>query len=364
MTNRQLQERFQVIVASSDERVEGDADNLGTHLIRENEASTSNHGAHIARDDAIERTGDGRQEEPLHIVEEALDETPEEPQVVEEAHLEGLAHSETESEYGAADLVEFTYSYSRESFARWLRWQVEIGAIEDRGQIPQHVAQYEEPIAPPTASRPAALAVPIKARSSKCPLCRRPAFDKAFRCHDDAIQLIRLRLRLCDFAYAVTNLCRSEPEELERAEIRKFLERRYNDNVALGEQEDFPSIEGCRDLLAYARWELQGQVRDYLNNFGPDFSDSEKERVGRLGAVFDNYILRAAHIPFFFDGHPALNDHEWKWHFSEEDRRTMQEDPKVFFRNILLVPVAIWVGDGIRVVNQMDEPAPEWWRWS
>lgn len=376
MTSRQLQERFRVIVASSDEIVEGDADDLENQRIRENEASTSDPDGATAPDEPIERTGDGSQEELQDIeearehpreaeatVEESFDGTREEPHDVEEAHLGDLSLFETDSGYGAVDLVGFPHSSSREGFGRWLRWQVEIGEM-DRGQISQLVAQYEEPVVPLTAPRPPpAFGVPKEARSSKCPLCRRAAFDKAFRCHDDAIQLIRLRLRLSDFAYAITSLRRSEHEDFERAEIKKLLERRYNDNMALGEQEDLPSIKRCRDLFAYARWELQGQVCEYLNSLGPDLSDVEKKRVGRLGAVFDNYILRAAHIPFFFDEHPALNDHEWKWHFSEEDRRIMEEDSKVFFRNILLVPVATRVGDGIKVVNQMDEPAPEWWRW-
>ncbi|KAL8754219.1 MAG: hypothetical protein Q9184_005178, partial [Pyrenodesmia sp. 2 TL-2023] len=316
MTSRQLQERFRVIVASSDEMVEGDANNLETHRIRENEASTSNPDGHTVPHDPIERTGDGRQEELQDIdearehpreaqtaVEESLDGTLDEPQDVEGAHLGDSTLSDIDVGYSALDLAIFPCFTSRENpsrrrSARWLRWQAENGEMEDHGQTPQLVAQHEQPVVPRTAPRPpAVLGVLIKARSSKCPLCRRPAFDNAFQCHGDAIQLIRLRLRLSDFAYAITSLSRSEHEGLERAAINKFLERRYNDNVALGEQEELPSIRSCRDLFAYARWELQGQVCDYLNSLESDLSKAEKKRVGRLGAVFDNYILRAAHIP-------------------------------------------------------------------
>lgn len=189
------------------------------------------------------------------------------------------------------------------------------------------------------------------ARSSQCPLCRKLAFDNLLQCHNDTVQLIRVRLRLSDLAYAIFNFDRSHNEDMERNEIKMFLERRYNDNVALGEQEITPSVMEYRRIFTQARRILRQQAYDYLRK--NRLPAAEQLHVIQLATVFENLKLKAAHVPFFFDEHPTVNDHIWKMNFSAEDMRALNEDPKTWFNEIDIVPISTEDGDTVELGIQV-----------
>lgn len=176
------------------------------------------------------------------------------------------------------------------------------------------------------------------ARSSDCPLCRQLAFVRHPGCHSDTIQLMRVRLRLTDIAYACFRFDRSPEEQEERNEIAAFLERRYDDNIMLGEVESTPSALDCRQLFTRARATLRKNAYKYMH-IHPDLSAAERLRVMQLTVVFENFRLKDGYIPYFFDPTPALNEVDYYFEHSVEETRVLNEDPKRFFEEMDVVAI-------------------------
>ncbi|KAI4127359.1 MAG: hypothetical protein LQ338_003235 [Usnochroma carphineum] len=173
------------------------------------------------------------------------------------------------------------------------------------------------------------------ARSSQCPLCRQFTFAKYARCHSDTVQLMRVRLRLTDLAYACFNFDRSAHEEEERDEIQMLLERRYDDNVALGEEELIRRPAECRKIFTQARETLRRAAYMYMQTH--TLSAAEQLRIVQLAMFFENFKLKDKYIPYFFDPRPELDDRQFEMDLSVEDIRDLNEDPKRFFEEQDLV---------------------------
>lgn len=178
---------------------------------------------------------------------------------------------------------------------------------------------------------------PSAARSRHCPLCRRLAFGQEVLCHVDTLQLLRVRLRLADLAYACFQFQRSSDDNNDRAGIVDFLYRRHIDNQALGEREILPSPQICRKIFKQARQILRVEAYRYLQRHR--LSAAEQLRVVQLTMLFENFELQDERIPFFFDPNPSYDNREWSCEFSAEGIQSMYENPKEFFKKMEILPL-------------------------
>ncbi|KAL8833887.1 MAG: hypothetical protein Q9170_004034 [Blastenia crenularia] len=169
------------------------------------------------------------------------------------------------------------------------------------------------------------------ARSHCCPLCRQPAFSLHTAFHADTIQLVRLRCRLTDFAYALLNYERGARAAFDRDDVTTFLFRRYLDNLAQNSREIIPSHSDCQLLFNHARYILCRDARKHLRKLNP--SPRGQDKIQALITVFENFEFNKAYIPFFFDP-SAKYDAKMKRCLSESEKKGLREDPKAFFAEL------------------------------
>ncbi|KAL9603035.1 MAG: hypothetical protein Q9219_001399 [cf. Caloplaca sp. 3 TL-2023] len=164
-----------------------------------------------------------------------------------------------------------------------------------------------------------------------CPLCRQVAFFESDRCHADTIQLIRVRLRLSDLAYKVFGFERTPEESKERDDILHFLNRRYKDNLALGEQEILPSPAKCAKVFRLAREQLRGLCYKYTGTYA--LLAKEQLRVVQLAMFYENIRLLNHRMPSFFDPVPKSVDDidNWAIQLTAEDFLAAYKNPEDFF---------------------------------
>ncbi|KAL8720041.1 MAG: hypothetical protein Q9225_003034 [Loekoesia sp. 1 TL-2023] len=178
---------------------------------------------------------------------------------------------------------------------------------------------------------------PSAARSHHCPLCRRLPFGQEVLCHVDTLQLLRVRLRLTDLAYACFHFQRRPEETKDRAGTVYFLHRRHADNEALGEHEILPFPQECRKIFKHARHTLRIEAYRYMQRHR--LSAAEQLRVVQLITLFENFELQDEQIAFFFDPHPYYDTREWSCEFSAEEIQSMYENPKEFFKKMEILPM-------------------------
>ncbi|KAL8929317.1 MAG: hypothetical protein Q9208_001400 [Pyrenodesmia sp. 3 TL-2023] len=165
------------------------------------------------------------------------------------------------------------------------------------------------------------------ARSHCCPLCRQPAFGPFPACHSDTLQLLRIRCRITDIAYALLNFNRTTQEQWHREGLVKFLHRRHLDNEALGERECIPSPSDARLIFKHARWTLRRSAYRYMQIH--NLTATEQLRIVQLATIFENLHLEDADIPFMFN--PILKNIP-PTTLTLEAIRELNEDPKEFLK--------------------------------
>ncbi|KAL8962661.1 MAG: hypothetical protein Q9193_000960 [Seirophora villosa] len=178
-----------------------------------------------------------------------------------------------------------------------------------------------------------------------CPLCRQPAFPHLETSCSDTVQLLRVRRRLTDFAYALLGFQHNQHEEWNRERIVKFLDRRYTDTLASGEAETIPALPEARKIFKQARDTLSQYADRYLR-VEKDVSVSERDSIRQIIRVFDNFDLEEEHVAFFFDPNTELDTSNFMVQLSEEDFQVLREYPLRFFSEleIVLAPKAVVVG--------------------
>ncbi|KAL8674987.1 MAG: hypothetical protein Q9168_000581 [Polycauliona sp. 1 TL-2023] len=198
-----------------------------------------------------------------------------------------------------------------------------------------------------------------------CGICRGPAFVNGLTaCHADTLQLIRLRLRLTDLAYRCLDFHLTEQEQIERAEIVKFLNRRHADNIALGEREVPLTRSSCRRVFRQARSMLRKDAYVYALGHRLENGSIEDTRVMRFATFFEKYRLREEEMPFFFDANPAFNDFIWSDDFQlmPHQERLLQcwlesNDPR-FFKTLRLGDT-ITPHSYVRLPSASDDESPK-----
>lgn len=206
----------------------------------------------------------------------------------------------------------------------WIQDRMRRADMLRHGIVPQTVSipdTYEEPTVTHRLS---------PAKSHCCPICRQNAFSTRPPTGSDTIQLLRVRQRLTDLAYAIFGFERTKQEERARNAIIVFLSRRYADTIAEGEQEVTPSPADCRGIFNIAQEILRKNISDYRYQY--KLSTIEQLRVVQLDLVFANWELGEQNIPYFFDPRPPQS--ELRVDLSRGDMRALGEDPKKFFRTI------------------------------
>lgn len=163
------------------------------------------------------------------------------------------------------------------------------------------------------------------ARSHYCPLCRQPAFGPFPTCQSDTLQLLRIRCRITDIAYALLKFDRTAQEENDREGLVKFIHRRHLDNVALGERESIPSPSDARLIFKHARWTLRRSAYRYMQIH--NLTATEQLRIVQLATIFENLHLKDTDIPFMFN--PVLKNIR-PTTLTLEGIRKLNEDPKEF----------------------------------
>ncbi|KAL9011790.1 MAG: hypothetical protein Q9173_003398 [Seirophora scorigena] len=169
-----------------------------------------------------------------------------------------------------------------------------------------------------------------------CPLCRQPAFPALPTCSSDTVQLLRVRRRLTDFAYALLGFQRNAHEERFREQIVKFLDRRHADTLASGEAETVPALPEARKIFSKARVALSQHADRYMRE-KRESSTSDRESIRRIVTVFDNFNLEEEHVAFFFDPNPELDTSNFTVQLSEEDMQVLRQYPIRFFSELEIV---------------------------
>ncbi|KAL8752509.1 MAG: hypothetical protein Q9184_005709 [Pyrenodesmia sp. 2 TL-2023] len=168
------------------------------------------------------------------------------------------------------------------------------------------------------------------ARSHCCPLCRQPAFGPFPTCHSDTLQLLRIRCRITDIAYAILKFDRTAQEESDREGLVKFLHRRHHDNLALDEREIIPLPSDARLIFKHARWTLRRSAYRYMKIH--NLTATEQLRIVQLATIFENLHLKDADIPYMFN--PVLKNIP-PTTLTLEAIRELNEDPKEFLKWII-----------------------------
>ncbi|KAL8839866.1 MAG: hypothetical protein Q9170_001546 [Blastenia crenularia] len=195
---------------------------------------------------------------------------------------------------------------------------------------------------------------PLAPRGHHCPLCRQLPFGREVQCHADTLQLLRIRVHLTDLAYACFQFDRSYQENADRKDIRCFLERRHEDNLALGEREIQPSPHECRRIFKKARETLRSEAYYYMQTI-VCLSAAERLRVMQLATFFENYELQDDRIDAFFNSMPDHNDNQRHLSFTAENIQALYQNPKKFFRELEIVPLAAGNYPDYPIVMDADE---------
>ncbi|KAL8664642.1 MAG: hypothetical protein Q9202_002912 [Teloschistes flavicans] len=173
------------------------------------------------------------------------------------------------------------------------------------------------------------------ATSHSCPLCRQPAFRHDPYCHGDNLVILRARIRLANLARECCGWNRHM--EVDGTDsLAEFLQRRSQDNLALGEREiplDPTEAKGCfliaRLMLiedAYARL-LHLNTRESIM--------SCQSNLMLLISFFTHFVLRPHHRNYFFD--PNARDlSEWDLQILEDEPLLLYERPQIFCRELRL----------------------------
>ncbi|KAI4175932.1 MAG: hypothetical protein LQ346_007977 [Caloplaca aetnensis] len=167
------------------------------------------------------------------------------------------------------------------------------------------------------------------ARSHRCPLCRQPAFRSSPPCHFDSLQLLRIRCRITDLAYALFEFDQDEQEAEDREDLVQFLHRRHLDTVALGEHETLPLPSEARAMFRQARWELRQRAYRYMQSH--NLTATEQLRIVQLATIFENFHLKDTDIPFMFHPIPKrIRENR----MTLDDVRKLNQDPRSFFSDL------------------------------
>ncbi|KAI4173917.1 MAG: hypothetical protein LQ343_002685 [Gyalolechia ehrenbergii] len=191
-------------------------------------------------------------------------------------------------------------------------------------------------------------------RTQNCPMCRGCAFGQKSPCHADTLQLLRVRLRLTDLAYDFFRYERNVDEQSNRAEVAVFLNRRYCDNMTLGEPEILPCPQECRKLFKEARQILRVAAYRYMRI--QPLSAAEQLRVMQLAMFFESFELKDDMISYFFDPKPHEHGPGWKIHLPP---RELYDDPKGFFSRIRFEQVSEGSDPSFPIQVNADDEMPD-----
>ncbi|KAL8952774.1 MAG: hypothetical protein Q9222_001321 [Ikaeria aurantiellina] len=141
--------------------------------------------------------------------------------------------------------------------------------------------------------------------SHSCPMCRRPAFRLKNCDHRFTLQLLRVSLRLCNLAYQCFRFTLPRDIGEQRKDTQKFLARRHEENVALGQHEVIPSPTDCGRLLTVARFNLHQEVLQYQE----DHTLTQRELIPMVALCrfFEHFQLKHKYFRYFFDPDPNFN---------------------------------------------------------
>ncbi|KAI4189676.1 MAG: hypothetical protein L6R41_001285 [Letrouitia leprolyta] len=162
-----------------------------------------------------------------------------------------------------------------------------------------------------------------RARSNHCPLCRGAVFHRRSICYSDTIQLLRVRCRLTDLAYAFLGRSRDEKEERTRTTVLLFLRRRHADALAHGEQEITPPASDCELIFHHARYIIRHKA--YKNHREPRIEQDHKRHLQNLSSLLKHFTFKEIFIPFFFD---SSSKYDTKIKIAAESRKSLKKDPE------------------------------------
>ncbi|KAL9582442.1 MAG: hypothetical protein Q9212_003297 [Teloschistes hypoglaucus] len=173
------------------------------------------------------------------------------------------------------------------------------------------------------------------ALSHSCPLCRVPAFfrDTPY-CHGDNLIFLRMRMRLAELARECCRIPRNT-EDLETFNsVTEFMERRFHDNLALGEREATIDPTELAGYFLVARLQL---IEEAVANLQSLTRRTEGRMNGLLLLInfLRTFTLRNWYSGYFFD--PALRTiDEWDLTVLEESPLLLWEDPESFCAELRL----------------------------
>ncbi|KAI4193560.1 MAG: hypothetical protein LQ350_008260, partial [Teloschistes chrysophthalmus] len=229
--------------------------------------------------------------------------------------------------------VEPFITYNQDSFADFTRSEGE----EDDDDDENSNSQFLQPLDLFDNSLYRSLRQPIyhpRPRSHRCPYCRQEArlVKKPGR-HADTIQLLRVRLRLSDLAYACNGFARRRREEYDRSHIIKLLDRRLADNTELEDRETVPSYSQAKRIFKVARFSLrEAALRFLLKRQHPTV---QVQHVLQLVAFFENIKLQDVY-EFWFDPGPRSVD-EWNIESLSNNIRLLYTDPRAYCDRLCVI---------------------------
>lgn len=192
------------------------------------------------------------------------------------------------------------------------------------------------------------------ARSACCPLCRQPAFGLPLSCHADTLQLLRVRLRLSDLAYASYGFILTEDENEVRRMIVEFLQRRHEDNRRIGECEILPTARDCKRIFRQARLTLREEALRHIQS-GGTHDTAAQSAVLKLILFYENFTLEDGQINWFFDPAPSYLN---AWNLEElmQDEPTLlHDDPRMFCNALRLEDESDESEDEIEMYSDEDK---------
>ncbi|KAL8630719.1 hypothetical protein Q9189_003560 [Teloschistes chrysophthalmus] len=167
------------------------------------------------------------------------------------------------------------------------------------------------------------------ALSHTCPLCRLPAFyrDTPY-CHGDNLIFLRVRIRLADLAQECCGTPRNTDDLEAFNNVADFLERRFNDNLALGEREAPIDPTETRGYFLVARLLLVEEAVSHLQNLTRR-TEHRTNGLLLLISFLKNFVLRDRYSNYFFDPTPRSLD-EWDLKILDDNPMLLYEDPEAF----------------------------------
>ncbi|KAL9583969.1 MAG: hypothetical protein Q9212_002390 [Teloschistes hypoglaucus] len=228
--------------------------------------------------------------------------------------------------------VEPFITYNQDSFADFTRSEGEEEDDDENSnsQFPQpldlfHNSLYRSLRQPTYHPQP---------RSHRCPYCRQEArLVTNPGVHADTIQLLRVRLRLSDLAYACYGFARRRREEADRSHIINFLDRRVADNIGLDDRETVPSYSQAKRIFKVARFSLREAALQFL--LKRQHPTVQVQHVLQLVAFFENIKLQDVY-EFWFDPGPRSVD---KWNIDSliNNIRLLYTDPRAYCDRLRLI---------------------------